>query len=1017
MSVDEVKFLMLWLLSHIGQERTTITLAQMLERQSVQIGILLEEMRSDGLVQKSEAMELWTLSESGKRLLDEERPYFLEIRRGVLWNQLVACDGRGTLSDAVKTIDKMYELVQKDKLGCVAGYLELVLRHVSATTVDDAEVAECSRFTDIAFLVLDMSIMLMKNVTEALSIVDRAIAGATRTGNMRACVLLELARAVSIFHSGMTNFAAMLHGFNSALKLLRAMGDDDLYMRAALFQIYLHFVKGEFQGVLDCYELLQKEQHPPIMPCMHKQMVLVASSAAVYQGYFPHARGMLMSAINTAVLSHGPVFARLFKQHLGIQLVYMGQYEEGMNVLRETASQFSMTSSPKQALRNSAGMAYCLCRLGDVVESHALLSSAVNLAQRQTSFSFSINYPWALELVTQYAIFGLPPIPSFEIDTLLANMRNNPSPMLQGVAFRQQAMHQRWSEDSPQKGLPLLDTSIAMLRKAQAPVELSRSLQLRSRFYAAVGDTARASDDDREARELLSLYGIGEGSEAAAASRVSSDAVDGRVLEECAKKLATGDFDTLEKRVHELALIFRELVGAERAAVFRQDGQTFSCLGTCNISSEEISSQSFSADLAFIRQEIAGENVVLDTESERQRVSVSFNQDAGCSWLFYADSTKRFVTPCNAETLRGLKHLFAAELRNAVRLLAARTAKVEAQHRLRAVTIAEQQGKPVVWGKSEAFTTCLAKARMVATTDAPVLLLGETGVGKEVMADHIHTLSGCKGPFVPIHPASISENLFESELFGHEKGAFTGAIRQKVGLLELANGGTLFIDEVGEVPLSMQTKLLRVLQEHTFMRVGGTKELSSSFRLVAATNRDLMESVRQGSFREDLYYRISVVPLLIPPLRERGEDLFELTRFFVDHFCRRYNKTVLPLSDSLLCRIRKHHWPGNLRELKNLVERAVILHSHGELDIMPGSAAPAVETDQAEGEGSLYADLPTMQELQQRYIRYVLGKTGGRVCGPNGAENILDMKRSTLYLKLRQYGISTRDRQGDERVT
>ena len=240
-----------------------------------------------------------------------------------------------------------------------------------------------------------------------------------------------------------------------------------------------------------------------------------------------------------------------------------------------------------------------------------------------------------------------------------------------------------------------------------------------------------------------------------------------------------------------------------------------------------------------------------------------------------------------------------------------------------------QQEKLELWGKSPSFRHCLERTKVVAATGAAVLLLGETGVGKEVMANFIHRNSGCKGPFVAIHPASIPENLFENELFGHEKGAFTGAVGQKSGLFELADNGTLFIDEVGDIPMNMQIKLLRVLQEHRFMRVGGTKEHQSSFRLITATTRDLLRAVREGSFREDLYYRISVVPIEIPPLRERIEDMEEFVIAFTSHFARRYGKKVPCPDAETFRRLSSYAWPGNFRELRNAVERAVIPHASG----------------------------------------------------------------------------------------
>lgn len=297
--------------------------------------------------------------------------------------------------------------------------------------------------------------------------------------------------------------------------------------------------------------------------------------------------------------------------------------------------------------------------------------------------------------------------------------------------------------------------------------------------------------------------------------------------------------------------------------------------------------------------------------------------------------------------------------------------------------------------------------RQAAKTDVPVLLLGETGVGKEVLARHIHQLSGRKGSFIPIHPASLAEHLFESELFGHEKGAFTGAIQQKIGMVELAHEGTLFIDELGDIPLSLQVKLLRVLQEHVFFRVGGTRQLRSDFRVISATHRNMREHVAQGLFREDLYYRVSVIPITLPPLRHNTGHIAYLAQQFLVYYAARHQKKIPAISPSLMEALKHYPWPGNIRELKSAVERAVILYNGHELDILPhtGHIPQAKEADSVQLP-DMFSTLPTMDVLQRAYVQYVLDKTNNRVCGDGGAEEILGMKRSTLYAKIKEYGIT-----------
>jgi transcriptional regulator with GAF, ATPase, and Fis domain len=282
----------------------------------------------------------------------------------------------------------------------------------------------------------------------------------------------------------------------------------------------------------------------------------------------------------------------------------------------------------------------------------------------------------------------------------------------------------------------------------------------------------------------------------------------------------------------------------------------------------------------------------------------------------------------------------------------------------------------------------LAQVDYIAGSDSTVLILGETGVGKELFANRLHEMSHRReSPFVIVDPTTIPETLVESELFGHEKGAFTGADRQKSGRLELANGGTLFIDEVAEIPKSVQAKLLRALQEKTMVRVGGTSTLRSDFRLVAATNRDLAGEVAAGRFREDLYYRINVVPMAIPPLRERKEDIPLLARYLLAKYVSRYGRPEIELTKKDEAKLMGYDWPGNVRELENVVERTVLLSMGEGLEFR----MPAEEMNIS---GNPFSDYPTLDEIQRRYIQQVLEKTGGKIGGSGGAAEILGMKRT-----------------------
>ena len=306
-----------------------------------------------------------------------------------------------------------------------------------------------------------------------------------------------------------------------------------------------------------------------------------------------------------------------------------------------------------------------------------------------------------------------------------------------------------------------------------------------------------------------------------------------------------------------------------------------------------------------------------------------------------------------------------------------------------------------VVGQSPAVLGVLATVRKVAKTDSTVLVTGETGTGKELIVRAIHDLSRRKDKLlVKVNCAALPAGVIESELFGHERGAFTGALTRKVGRFELANRGTLFLDEVGDLPLELQAKLLRVLQDGEFERVGGTQTLKADVRLIAATNRDLERAVAEERFRADLYYRLNVFPIVLPPLRKRLQDVPRLARHFAMLYAAKMGKNVGPLSENVLARLAAYTWPGNVRELQNVIERAVILSPNGRFELGEFATAPAG--------GDAKAKARSLEDVEREHILVVLEETGWRVSGERGAAKILGLKRTTLEARMKKLEILRR---------
>ncbi|AFN73708.1 sigma-54 dependent transcriptional regulator, putative [Melioribacter roseus P3M-2] len=307
-------------------------------------------------------------------------------------------------------------------------------------------------------------------------------------------------------------------------------------------------------------------------------------------------------------------------------------------------------------------------------------------------------------------------------------------------------------------------------------------------------------------------------------------------------------------------------------------------------------------------------------------------------------------------------------------------------------------------GKSQKWIQIIEKIKLVAPTESHVMILGETGTGKEQVAKSIHALSNRSDkPFITLNCSALNYNLAESELFGHEKGAFTGAVSQRRGRFELADGGTLFLDEIADLPFEIQPKLLRAIQEGTFERLGGEKTIKSDVRIICATNADLLEKVKEGKFREDLYYRLNVFPIKLPPLRERKEDIFLLSNHFIEKLGKKLNKPNITLSEEALSKLKNYSWHGNVRELQNTLERAIILCNYGV--IKPEHIIfeyEEINHDTAESDDTIAA----FDEEVKKIILRALRKSKGKIYGADGAAALLKLKPTTLQSKMKKLGIA-----------
>jgi formate hydrogenlyase transcriptional activator len=313
-------------------------------------------------------------------------------------------------------------------------------------------------------------------------------------------------------------------------------------------------------------------------------------------------------------------------------------------------------------------------------------------------------------------------------------------------------------------------------------------------------------------------------------------------------------------------------------------------------------------------------------------------------------------------------------------------------------------GLPRIVGNSAALRHVLGMARIVAPTDATVLINGETGTGKELIAEAIHKCSDrSNGPFVKVNCAAIPAGLLESELFGHERGAYTGAVARTIGRFERANSGTLFLDEIGDLPLELQPKLLRVIQERQFERLGSAATIRTDVRVICATHRNLTEMIEERQFREDLFYRLSVFPIELPPLRERPGDICLLVHHFAMHYANRIQKPITAISEEFMTALSHHPWPGNIRELQNCIERSVILSTG---PVLNGSVPKLTSATLDSSKPPMPLPPITLEEAARSHILDILLQTRGVVGGPNGAAARLGLPRTTLIAMMKRLGIN-----------
>lgn len=804
-------------------------------------------------------------------------------------------------------------------------------------------------------------------------------------------------------------------------KIVEEIHDDDILAQSLPFREFCVFTQGRYREVLEMYD--QTVQKTDMLRDIYGNYIagLYAGASAAFLGQFHRATGILDS--NWHLANRRKIFglSGAIRAVLGHVLLLMGKKEEAMTHLLEVKQEAEKGDYGLSLFFALGAIANYYLQEGNPDKACELI-----IANReritQTGVVGMFTAPMSYEMFYEMIYFVQDKQLKNQFIDWIEGALDDINVSNRGVTKRLKAKMEMRGSGDRQTVLKLLQESELCLLQSEDPLQLAKTRIELARLSLGRGDIESSREMALKARKGLS--GFFEDHYPTDLRFLLDDEYKNGSQTQTAEKMENLLITMIETLIpqtdcsqlmKQLLITINNFLQAKRIGLFvfeDPDGKDPDLIAGHNISRVIIHSDVFRANMGYIFKSFqAGKPLIAHTGDNQERtldlstqsvVCLPFEVDSKPYGVVYLDYTfcEHAMEYLNEPFLKKLSFhigqcveriLQQNQLFSEIKSSTIKSS-IEFNH-------ARNSAPPVT--KDKNMARIYKEVSKIAKTDATVLFTGETGTGKEFMAGWMHRNSlRADKPFIIIDPTTITENLFESELFGHEKGAFTGADRQKLGRIELADQGTLFIDELGEIPLNIQVKLLRVLQEKTFMRVGGTRTLSSDFRLIVATNRDLEKEVSEGRFREDLFYRINVMSFRLPALRERKEDIVPLAENFFKQYAAKYDRPHLSMSPENHEWLKKAPWPGNVRELAHTIEKAVLTSSGPHLEFQ---AKIAVDQET----GGEFSELITLDEMQKRYISYVLKQTGGKISGPDGATRILGVKRTTLQARMKKLGVSS----------
>jgi formate hydrogenlyase transcriptional activator len=852
------------------------------------------------------------------------------------------------------------------------------------------------------------------DTTRVLNTLTDALARAERMGNEPIQILLQMHIAKNEWL--MARYAKSLASFEKGWKRAVALNDPKLLRIANTFSTFFLYWQGRYREAVENYE----KSVPDVDKLPVGQFPILAGITVGYCyaqiGQITQGLGML-DAIRTLCLERGDLYlASYCSGNMGAVLISIRRLDEALQYLRRSEKEAKQAHNDWVLINSHIMLAFTHFLLSQKKQSIRHLKEFLDHSRKVGATVQPYPYLLALSLAMKEG--KLPRVKGVSLEEQIKIKLRGKNLYGKAIAYRYRSYLQKTEGRPAGDSVKSLETGMVWAERSGHAIEQGRVKLDLARIQLIQGKEERALLLAGEGAGILSRFNeslIPDDLRSLVDRSPRTDDLFKDILQLAREVAAIRDYKDL---VQHIISTVNRLTGAERGAIFFLDRDGFPpklrIRGSKNLTSNHIDHPNFISSMKLI-EEVArtGQGRIMESdspsaehffsnESIRSRICVPMILRNKVVGVLYHDN--RLLSSAFVEHHLELLAFFAAiaaiamdnalanqEIRRLNSKLNQEKQYYQEEH------IQSLNFKEII-GKSHAIQRVLGQIEQVAESEATVLITGETGVGKELVARAIHRLSQRrKKPFIRVHCSALPENLIPSELFGHEKGAFTGASQRRIGRFELADTGTLFLDEMGEISPDIQTSLLRVLQTKEFERVGGTGTLRSDFRLIAATNRDLQNEVRIERFRADLYYRLNVFPLHVPPLRERREDIPLLVYHFMNIHANRTGKSFDGISEEDMARLMNYNWPGNVRELENVIERACILSKENYPRI------PDLESECTPD--GVPAGAVTLKEMETRHLQWALEKTNWKVRGPGGAAELLDINPSTLRFRLKKHGI------------